>query len=43
MFNNALVKIVGTEEKNDNKKEGKENTVERLKVVKINKYAKITT
>ena len=50
MFNNTykyglkLVKnkIVGSEERNDNKKEGKQNTVETFKVLKINKYAKIT-
>ena len=50
MFNNTykyglkLVKnkIVGTEERNDKKKEGKQNTVETFKVLKINKYTKIT-
>ena len=50
MFNNTykyglkLVKnkIVGTEERNYNKKEGKLNTVETFKVLKINRYAKIT-
>ena len=49
MFNNTykyglkLVKnkIVGTEERNDNKKEGKQNTVQIFKVLKIKKYAKI--
>ena len=48
MFNNTckygleLVKIVGTDERNDNKKGGKQNTVETFKVLRINKYAKIT-
>ena len=50
MFNNTykyglkLVKnkIIGPEERNDNKKEGKQNTVETFKVLKINKCAKIT-
>ena len=49
MFNNTYKyglkwvknKIVGTKERNDNKKEGKQNTVETFKVFKINKYAKI--
>ena len=50
MFNNTYKyglkfvknKLVGTEETNDNKKEGKQNIVETFKVLKINKYAKIT-